>query len=111
VSSALEGKCYCCGKGGHKSPTCRFKSRPKNEWAVNKAQNSFAQATIGNDQPNMMNNPVQEQTKQTPEMSTKMQGTWAGTHIEYGLYQTETMRNWVLLDNQLSATVLCNKDC
>jgi hypothetical protein len=25
----LEGKCYCCGKTGHKSPQCRFKDKPK----------------------------------------------------------------------------------
>jgi hypothetical protein len=23
----LEGKCYCCGNGGHKSPTCRLKDK------------------------------------------------------------------------------------
>ena len=25
----MEGKCYCCGKAGHKSPQCHFKDRPK----------------------------------------------------------------------------------
>jgi hypothetical protein len=39
-----------------------------------------------------------------------MQNVCAGKHIEYGICQTETMRNWVLLDNQSSATVFCNKD-
>jgi hypothetical protein len=30
----MKGKCYCCGKGGHKSPTCRMKAKiPKDEWA------------------------------------------------------------------------------
>jgi hypothetical protein len=32
----MEGKCYCCGKPGHKSPQCRFKDKPKSEWAINK---------------------------------------------------------------------------
>ena len=27
----MEGKCYCCGKPGHKSPTCRDKNKPKEE--------------------------------------------------------------------------------
>ena len=40
----LEGKCYCCGKAGHKSPDCRHKEKiPRDEWAINKAQ-SHAQA-------------------------------------------------------------------
>jgi hypothetical protein len=25
----LKGKCYCCGKAGHKSPQCQFKDKPK----------------------------------------------------------------------------------
>jgi hypothetical protein len=27
----MEGKCYCCGKPGYKSPTCCHKSKPKDE--------------------------------------------------------------------------------
>jgi len=34
----MEGKCYCCRKGGHKSPQCHHKNRPKEEWAINKAK-------------------------------------------------------------------------
>jgi hypothetical protein len=34
----MEGKCYCCGKPGHKSPACRHKGKPKDEWAINKAE-------------------------------------------------------------------------
>jgi len=30
----MEGKCYCCEKGGQ----CRYKSRPKEEWAINNAK-------------------------------------------------------------------------
>ena len=32
----MEGRCYCCGKVGHKSPQCRYKDRPKNKWVINK---------------------------------------------------------------------------
>ena len=27
----MQGKCYCCGKPGHRSPQCRFKDKPKSE--------------------------------------------------------------------------------
>jgi hypothetical protein len=29
----MEGRCYCCGKPGHKSPQCRHKDKPKDDWA------------------------------------------------------------------------------
>ena len=34
----IEGKCYCCGKSGHKSPQCRFKNKPKPAWFSNNVQ-------------------------------------------------------------------------
>ena len=34
----IEGKCYCCGKSGHKLPQCRFKNKPKTEWFINNVQ-------------------------------------------------------------------------
>ena len=35
----LEGKCYCCGKAGHKSPDCYKKNKTlREEWAINKTQ-------------------------------------------------------------------------
>jgi hypothetical protein len=32
----MEGMCFCSSKKGHISSQCRHKSRPKNEWAINK---------------------------------------------------------------------------
>ena len=32
----MDGKCYCCGKVGHKSPQYWYKDRPKSEWVINK---------------------------------------------------------------------------
>ena len=40
----MEGKCYCCGKPGHKSPQCRQKDKPKEQWAINKAKAEHAAA-------------------------------------------------------------------
>ena len=42
----LEGKCYCCGKPGHKSPECRNKEKiPREEWAINKSQQQHVQSS------------------------------------------------------------------
>jgi len=42
----MEGKCYCCGKAGHKSPDCYSKSKiPREEWAINKT-NKAQMATV-----------------------------------------------------------------
>ena len=39
----LEGKCYCCGKPGHKSPDCYQKGKiPREEWAINESQMATA---------------------------------------------------------------------
>jgi hypothetical protein len=39
----LKGKCYCCGKPGHKSPQCREKvSKPREEWFIHKAEKPYA---------------------------------------------------------------------
>jgi hypothetical protein len=45
----MEGKCYCCGKPGHKSPTCRHKDKPKDQWEINTASGqSHAQSVQSN---------------------------------------------------------------
>ena len=41
--STIEGRCYICGKPGHKSPQCKLKTKiPKEEWAITKAKQSYA---------------------------------------------------------------------
>eukprot|EP00957_Ditylum_brightwellii_P017715 1334617-Ditylum_brightwellii.AAC.1 len=45
----MEGKCYCCGKTGHKSPQCTKKSTiARNDWAINKSQLLQQQAKPSN---------------------------------------------------------------
>ena len=37
----MDGRCFCCGREGHKADTCKHKSKPKSEWAMNKAYNNM----------------------------------------------------------------------
>ncbi|KAI2510062.1 Reverse transcriptase (RNA-dependent DNA polymerase) [Fragilaria crotonensis] len=104
----LEGKCYCCGKAGHKSPSCRDKGKPKEEWAINKAQ-SHAQTTASSDASSVT--PPSINNTPPPSSSSSVTG-WAGAHIELQFQQFDAheMRDWILLDNQSSVSVFCNKE-
>jgi hypothetical protein len=95
----MEGKCYCCGKQGHKSPTCKFKDKPKEQWAINKAkvnEGSFAQQSDSS---------VQSSKPSVAATPSDNLG-WAGAHVQF--FQNLDMKDWILLDNQSSATVFCN---
>ena len=106
----MEGKCYCCGKAGHKSPSCRDKSKPKEEWAINRAQQSDAQAAASSDASAVASVTVPLATPPRSESSGSHTG-WAGAHIKLQFHQqAEDMRDWILLDNQSSVTIFCNKD-
>jgi hypothetical protein len=105
----LEGKCYCCGKAGHKSPSCQDKNKPKEEWAINKAQ-SHAQAQANTSDTSTVtsvnsNNPPSSQASQQANVN---QFGWTGAHMKLQFYQASEMRDWILLDNQSSVTVFCN---
>ena len=108
----LEGKCYCCGKAGHKSPSCRDKNKPKEEWAINKAQ-SHAQTTGSSDASivGSVSGPTSQVSTPARSESSASQSGWAGAHIQLQFHQQAfLMRDWILLDNQSSVTVFCNKD-
>jgi hypothetical protein len=104
----IEGRCYCCGKPGHRSPTCRFKNKPKEEWAINKAQQSFLQSQGST--PTISAPSVAPTDQTTTNDSTRTTSGWAGAHINYGFAQTNRMHDWILLDNQSSVTVFSNRD-
>ena len=38
----MDGRCYCCGKVGHKSPQFQYNERPNSEWSsINKNKNKI----------------------------------------------------------------------
>ena len=77
----IEGKYYCCGKGGHKSPECRDKKRiPKDQWAINKVH-------------------VEEKPK---EVKSCAQWSFLQKSNHNG------MRTRILLDSQSSVDLFCN---
>ena len=107
----LEGKCYCCGKQGHKSPSCRQRDRPKDEWAINKikdqlhAQAGSEKKATNDNQPTATT--AEESSAASESTSTKAVG-WAGAHIQ--MLNTQDMKKLILLDNQSTTSVFCNSN-
>ena len=105
----LEGKCYCCGKQGHKSPDCYQKNKiTREEWAINKTQ---------------MANIVQEKdNEEEKEVETKKEKHigWAGAHymnVHCMFTQDnkeedfeQNLRKLVLLDTDSNATIFCERE-
>lgn len=110
----MEGRCYCCGKSGHKSTSCRYKDRPKNEWAINKTRASennqqHAQVPTGGDD-------ASRATEQTNPQSSDQNNSESYTgwmHAQIGMNQLQkrsNLRDLILLDTCSSKTVFCNRD-
>jgi hypothetical protein len=110
----MEGKCYCCGKAGHKLPVCCHKGKPKDEWAINKAE-------INQEQQHAQQNkrieeievitkktePESSASSRTDDMSVNTVG-WAGTHYQH--VQSLNMRDEILLDTASSTSLFGNKE-
>ena len=43
----LKGKCYCYGSAEHMAPVCRYRNKPKHQWAIHKAQDKDGQSPFG----------------------------------------------------------------
>jgi hypothetical protein len=103
----MEGKCYCCGKPGHKSPQCRFKDKPKSEWAINKTQQSHLQANKKGPRRTDQKTNNNESTNVENPMNHQSTG-WTGVHYQF--HQADDMTKWILLDNESTTTIFCNPD-
>jgi hypothetical protein len=95
-------------KLGHKSPSCREKNKPKEEWAINKAQQSHAQAKATISDMSAVTSVTSSNNPPSSQASNLNQNGWAGAHVNFQFYQTSNMRDWILLDNQSSVTVFYN---
>ena len=131
----IEGKCFCCGKAGHKSPDCRLKTTiPREKWYVHRAkelkkvneeQHQLAQykaneaARSAASQQNVQNeanqpaerveNPVaaSQVVTQAEEQIPNGVMTWMGHQI-CAAQTRENMKEWILLDSQSSIDLFCN---
>jgi len=109
--SQLEGKCYCCGKVGHKSPNCRWKDKPKNEWVINKLRNQQQQqqSHLSTNTSSHQSNRSQSQATSTASTATSsVMSAWSGANVQF--YQSINMKNIILLDNQSTVSLFCNKN-
>ena len=124
-----EGVCHCCGKKGHYSNTCRYKNKPKSEWAMNQAkeiQNVMKRANSGNDDgESIIDAPKTPAASSSGGSSSNDQQyssiyEWAAQSVQFALTelipgvaatqpQLDTdCRDWILLDNQSTCHFFCN---
>jgi hypothetical protein len=101
----MEGKCYCCGKPGHKSPDCRNKAKiPKEEWAINKSQ-QHVQSKKDDDKSTSSSVKSHDYEEEAEEEEESVTG-WSGLHCSFA--PTVNMRDMILLDSDSTDTVFCN---
>ena len=105
----LEGKCYCCGKAGHKSPDCYKKSKiPREEWAINKTQMANVVQEEGKEEEH-------QETATTTTTNTERHIGWAEVHRMFAQDKEEenfeeNLKKLILLDSDSNATIFCEKD-
>jgi hypothetical protein len=108
----LNGKCYCCGKAGHKSPNCKWNNKPRHEWAINKARKQQSNQNNGtNNEINCQMSNVNADSTLISRSTSATSGAasgWSGVNMQF--FQGMDMRNIILLDNQSTVSLFCNRD-
>ena len=98
----MEGKCYCCGKPGHKSPNCHKKDKiPKDEWAINKSAQQHLNANSTREETINISSGSSVCSRRTEPVIG-----WAGAHINFS--QVCELKELILLDSDLTDTVFYN---
>ena len=124
----MEDICYCCGSKKHYSNDCPDKNKPKEKWYFNKTKNksgkSFFQvdgsdksSVSGDAETTASTSTIKSSEANSQPRSDKLMG-WTGVHmaraetsqIPMNLFNEKSIRSWILIDNQSSVTIFCNKD-
>ena len=107
----MEGRCYCCGKVGHKSPDCRnAKDIKREDWAINKSQ-SHAHANANSESSSGGSSVIGQlltPSSVTAEAKLEPQIGWAGVHCSFA--QAANLSELILLDSDSTDSVFCNPD-
>jgi hypothetical protein len=62
----MEGLCYCCVKKGLRSPFCRHKNKPKEEWTINKTPELIQAQNVMSEQSQAQNDNAEKSITTTP---------------------------------------------
>ena len=133
----IEGKCYCCGKPGHKSPVCRMRDKTeRKDWAINKvaknenihvqAKGQDEESTVSTTSQINHNSNVQEATSISTSANTQdSNNLWSSAQVGYqlsslasskttmsshGSTKIKNLKDIILLDNQSSEDLFGNKE-
>ena len=105
----MEGRCFCCGKPGHKSPQCRQRHKiPREEWAINKTQFTQAKDNESMNSNGSNSTLTTSQSSSTNKNIDKKKVGWS--NVQFSFAQNNDMKQLVLLDSDSTSTIFCNKD-
>ena len=112
----IEGKCYCCGRSGHKSPNCRLKdTKPRSEWFINTVQLTQSKSDTTNDDNQTVTTKMTEGSNTDSSITTRSSLKRIGwSNIHYNLNNCNMkpkndLKELVLLDSDSTNTIFCNE--
>ena len=114
----VQGKCYCCGKSGHRSTQCKLKDKiPKEDWYINNVQLTQTNKPVKRDMDTetaTTQNTFDTNTDSTiSTKSTHKRIGWSNLHYNMSNCQTnkhKELRELVLLDSDSTNTIFCNEN-
>ena len=120
-----ENTCFCCSKKGHWSKDCRFKDKPKSEWAITKGTQHLHSITEVV-QDNSQSDDTSEISTPSKSSNASKSTSWLGkpnlmniafmnhnSAIEISqanIKQAEIMKENIILDNGSTIDLFMNKE-